>query len=137
MGMNKNLDTVIGYLKENNLDALRPGRNEVDGEAVYVNRLDYTTIPESEAIWEGHARYGDVHIMISGREQIGVTDVRDLERTVVREDADFIGYEGNVYNWYPMRDGDVLVVFPEDAHLVKVLLDEAMPVSRAVFKFAL
>ena len=34
-----------------------------------------------------------------------------------------------------MEADDVLIVFPEDAHMVKVELGGAMPVSRAVVKF--
>ena len=32
---------------------------------------------------------------------------------------------------------DVLIAFPEDAHMVKARLGQSMPVSRAVVKFKL
>ena len=129
------LDTAIAHLAQADLGLLAPGRNEVDGENVYINRLDYQTIPEEQAAWEGHARYGDIHIMLSGRERIGVSDVSELTRTVEKEADDFLGFEGPVRTWFSMEEGDVLIVFPEDAHMVKVQLGESMPVSRAVVKF--
>lgn len=134
-GLAPALDTAIDYLGRADLSTLAPGRNEVDGDSVFVNRFDYTTVPQAQAGWEGHARYGDIHIMISGRERIGVSDVSELTQTVRREAEDFLGFRGEARVWYPMEMGDVLIVFPEDAHMVKVQLGESMPVSRAVVKF--
>lgn len=137
LGLCPALDTAIRHLAQADLAELAPGRNEVDGDGVYINRLDYTTIPEERAAWEGHARYGDIHIMIEGQERIGVSDAAELTQTVRRDEEDFLGFEGPVRVWYPMQEGDVLIVFPEDAHMVKVQLGDAMPVSRAVVKFKL
>ena len=108
LGLCPALDTAIRYLARADLSGLAPGRNEVDG------------------------RYGDIHIMISGRERIGVSHVSQLARTAEREADDFLGFEGPVRVWCPMEEGDALIVFPEDAHMVKVQLDRPMPVSRAV-----
>lgn len=137
LGLCPALDTAIRHLAQADLASLAPGRNEVDGDNVYINRLDYTTIPEKQAAWEGHAHYGDIHIMITGQERIGVSDASELTQTVRKDDEDFLGFEGPVRSWYSMAADDVLIVFPEDAHMVKVQLGEAMPVSRAVVKFKL
>ena len=137
LGLCPALDIAIRYLEKTDLAGLAPGRNEVDGDGVFINRLNYETIPEDQAAWEGHARYGDIHIMISGRERIGVSDAGTLTRTAHKEEEDFVGFEGPVRVWYPMEKDDVLIVFPEDAHMVKVRLGESMPVSRAVVKFKL
>lgn len=131
------LDTAIDHLATADLTQLKPGRNEVDGDNVFINRFDYISVPEEQAIWEGHQRYGDIHIMVSGREKIGVTDTDSLRRTVWKEPEDFLGFEGPVYNWYPMDEEDVLIVFPEDIHKVRVCLGDCMPVTRAVVKFKL
>ena len=61
-GINKNLDTAIRYLIEKGTENLVPGRNDVDGDNVFVNEFSYMTIPESEAIFEAHFDYADVHI---------------------------------------------------------------------------
>lgn len=134
-GLTPALDTAIDYLGRADISTLVPGRNEVDGDNVYVNRFDYTTIPQTRAAWEGHVRYGDIHIMISGRERIGVSDISELAQIEQLEAEDFLGFEGAVRTWYAMGEGDVLIVFPEDIHMVKVELGESLPVSRAVVKF--
>lgn len=73
--------------------------------------------------------------MISGEERIGVSQPSQLKQTVYKENEDFLGFEGPVSTWFSMGKGDVLIVFPEDIHMVKVQLDRPLPVSRAVVKF--
>lgn len=134
LGVSDALDTAIRYLKTADLSQLQFGRNDVDGDNVYINRFDYNTLPLEKAAWEGHAQYADIHVLLSGEEKIGVTDVSRLKATTRDEATDFIGYEGPVETWFTMHPGDVLVVFPEDVHMVKVQLNGEAHVQKAVFK---
>ena len=134
LGISEALDTAIRYLKKADLTTLVKGRNEVDGDNVFINRFDYNTLPEGDAMWEGHAQYADIHVVLSGEEKIGVTDAARLTATIRDEASDFIGYEGDVETWFTMRPGDILVVYPEDVHMVKVQLKGESHVEKAVFK---
>lgn len=80
-GICPQLDTAIDYLLENGLELLVPGRNEVDGEDVFVNRFHYTTMPQEEAAFEAHEFYADIHLLAEGREYIGVTPIERLTVT--------------------------------------------------------
>lgn len=133
-GISAPLDTAIDYLACADLTQLAKGRNEVDGDNVFINRFDYTTLPEEEASWEGHIQYADIHVLLSGEERIGVTNAARLTATTRDEESDFVGYEGPVETWCTMRPGDILVVFPEDVHMVKVQLNGPALVEKAVFK---
>lgn len=133
-GISKAMDTAIDYLAEKDLSELTMGRNDVDGDQVYINRFDYTTMPEAEAAWEGHKYYADIHVVLEGEEKIGVTNASSLKAGVYEEAGDFIPYEGPVDSWVTMRPGDILVVFPEDVHMVKVQLNGPSQVKKAVFK---
>lgn len=133
-GISAPLDTAIDYLAAADLKQLTKGRNEVDGDNVFINRFDYTTLPEEEASWEGHIQYADIHVLLSGEERIGVTDAARLTVTTRDEESDFVGYEGPVETWFTMHPGDILVVFPEDVHMVKVQLNGPTLVEKAVFK---
>ena len=134
LGISEALDTAIRYLKKADLTTLVKGRNEVDGDNVFINRFDYNTLTEGDAMWEGHAQYADIHVVLSGEEKIGVTDAARLTATIRDEASDFIGYEGDVETWFTMRPGDILVVYPEDVHMVKVQLKGESHVEKAVFK---
>ena len=92
-------------------------------------------MPQEQAIWEGHAKYADIHVLLSGFEKIGVANVEALKMVGQKPDEDFIGYEGSVEAWFPMTTEDILIVFPEDAHMVKVMNGGSSLVEKACYKF--
>ena len=135
LGQSEGLDTAIRYLLSADLRQLVKGRNEIDGDKAFVNRFDYQTMTAEQAIWEGHIQYGDIHVLLSGQEQIGVTNVDMLTETVRKPEEDFVGFEGDVQSWFPMTTEDILIVYPEDIHKVKVIQGESCLVEKACFKF--
>ena len=135
LGISSSLDTAIRYLQNADLAQLQKGRNEIDGDQAFVNRFDYQTMPQEQAIWEGHIQYGDIHVLLSGQERIGVTNIEALKETVRKPEEDFVGFEGPVEVWFPMTTEDILIVFPEDVHMVKVIYEESTLVEKACFKF--
>ena len=135
LGMSSSLDTAIHHLLSTVLSQLHKGRNDIDGDQTFVNRFDYQTMPQEQAIWEGHAKYADMHVLLSGHEKIGVTNAAALKETARKPEEDFIGYEGDVQVWFPMTTEDILIVFPEDVHMVKVMDGESTLVEKACYKF--
>lgn len=134
LGQSEALDTAIRYLQTADLHSLAKGRNEVDGNQVFINRFDYQTMPQEQAIWEGHIQYADIHVLLSGQEKIGVSNVEALTETVRKTDEDFVGFEGPVETWFPMTTEDILIVYPEDIHMVKVTDGKSTLVEKACFK---
>lgn len=134
LGQSEALDKAIRYLQTADLRTLAKGRNEIDGDNVFVNRFDYQTMPQEQAIWEGHIRYADIHVLLSGREKIGVTNVELLKETIRKPEEDFVGFEGSVQSWFPMTPEDILIVYPEDIHMVKVMDGDSALVEKACFK---
>ena len=133
-GICPQLDTAIDYLLENGLELLVPGRNEVDGDNVFINRFNYTTMPEEKAAFEAHESYADIHLLAEGREFIGVTPMDRMSVTSVDREADNVVCHGPVEVKVPMEPGKVLIVFPEDAHLVKIENGGPVHVEKAVVK---
>jgi len=134
LGLSAEMDTAIRFLQSADLRSLAMGRNEIDGSRVFVNRFDYRTMPQEQAIWEGHVQYADMHVLLSGHEKIGVTNVEALTETVFKPDEDFKGFDGPVEVWFPMTTEDILIVYPEDIHMVKVLDGDSALVQKACFK---
>jgi len=135
LGQSKRLDTAIRHILSADLTQLTKGRNEVDGDQVFINRFDYQTMTPEQAIWEGHIQYADIHVLLSGHEKIGVTNVDALKVIVEKPEEDFVGYEGDVEVWLPMTTEDILIVYPEDVHMVKVIDRESTLVEKACYKF--
>ena len=133
LGICDNLDTAIRFLQENDLTKLAMGKNVIDGDAVYVNRFDYDTAPNP--ITEAHIRYIDIHIVLEGEEVVGVADVSVLQKVERKEEEDYIGYSGHFQSFNTLRPGDILIVFPEDAHSPKRMSQEVpVHVKKAVMK---
>ena len=135
LGQSPALDAAIHKILTCDLNELTMGRNEINGDETFVNRFDYDTIPQEEAKWEGHKAYGDVHVLLEGTERIGVSNVDSLIKTIEKPEEDFIGFRGEVQAWFPMTPDDVLIVYPEDIHMVKVSVAECVHVKKCCFKF--
>lgn len=135
LGMNSNLDAAIRHLLSADLSQLHEGRNDIDGDRAFVNRFSYQTVPQEQAIWEGHIEYADIHVLLSGYEKIGVANAEALKMVLQKPDEDFIGYEGGVDVWFPMTTEDILIVYPEDVHKVKVINGDSSLVEKACYKF--
>ena len=134
LGISQAMDTAIRHVLSADLTQLTKGRNEIDGNQTFVNRFDYQTMPQDQAIWEGHIQYADIHVLLSGQEMIGVTNIDALKETLRKPEEDFVGFEGQVQSWFPMTTEDILIVFPEDIHMVKVQDGESVLVEKACFK---
>lgn len=133
-GYLENLDIVIDFLEKSNLKDIPQGTTLIKGNDVFVNHFGYRTLPEKDALWEGHTEYADVHVILSGKEKIGISDCSELTEISRDTENDFVGYEGRVQVWCPVNDTKILIVFPEDVHMVKVMDEEASEVDKLVFK---
>ena len=134
-GLGEHLDKLIDYLTSHSLEELKNGRNEVDGDYAYINCFEYETLPEEETIFEAHEKYADIHMMISGKEKMGVSDVSVLTITKEDKEADYVLGNGPTENYVTLKPGAALIVFPEDAHKVKIMADGgAEHVRKAVGK---
>ena len=138
LGINPNLDAALRRLSEG-LNGLEPGcRYEMDGKNVWLSCYEYDTIPESESFYEAHRNYGDIHVMLTGSEKVCISRPDDLTETDgSKPDNDFYAYHGDAAHTLVLRPGTFLVVFPGDAHNIKMQVEGVETVRKAVFKFKL
>ena len=83
LGISKNLDTAIRFLREYDLNDLGKGKTVIDQDEVFVNHFCYQTVEEKDASWEGHIRYADMHILLSGNEKIGINNIPDSKLPII------------------------------------------------------
>lgn len=133
-GMGEYLDKAFDYLTEHSLESVEPGHYEIDGRQVYMNVLDYETIAEEEAFFEAHAKYADIHMVISGEELVGVSDMFRVAVKTFDKEKDLYEVEGPVEHYIRLVPGKALVVLPEDAHKLKLTMGQPSAVRKAVIK---
>ena len=80
--------TAYDFLSRTDLAALPLGRNEIDGDDVYANVLEYDTVPAGEKELEAHRDYYDVQFVFSGEELLQYTPCAGLQTVQEYDEAD-------------------------------------------------
>lgn len=65
-GIHPNLDTAIDFLTTHDLDKLPNGRQDVDGDDVFVKVMDAEYQTADSAPFEAHRLYADIQISLTG-----------------------------------------------------------------------
>jgi len=131
-GIHPRLDGVLDRLNEAFLATVGPKTMELEGDKLYVTRFTYETLPREETFFEAHKRYLDVHLMVQGEERVELASPGGL--TMFEHQDDFYAYRGEAEQSLVLRPGSFLVVFPEDAHRIKIQVNGPATVSKVVFK---
>lgn len=130
-GLKEILD-VLADIHEDNMPA---ERLVIDEERSFINPVHLTTKPLSETHFEAHRRYADVHCVVSGTEEIIVSDIHKVkEIQPFSQENDFGLYDGEAGTVCILRPGDFLVCFPQDAHRVAIAPKDPAPVAKLVGK---
>ncbi len=133
-GIHPNLDLALEHITEKYLDSVGYDRVELKGSDVYATRFTYETVPEEESFFEAHQKYLDIHIMLSGSERVEIAPPEKLTEFDRVEANDFYAYRGEGDYRLVLSPGDFLVVFPNDAHRIKMRVNGPETVTKAVFK---
>lgn len=134
VGISAELDEAIAYIQSKKWQTVKLGRNEIAGDKIFLNRFNYQTMDEQQCSFEAHIDYIDIHMLQSGHEKIGVSDVSRLLETERMEEKDYIGYQGKIESRCSMDPDKILIVFPEDAHMVKIREKVEETVEKIVIK---
>ncbi len=132
LGISENLDLALNYIIEH-LDTM-PDEIELKGRDVRAFHCTYETIPDSEGFFEAHDRFADIQIMRSGCERVAVSSVNRLTVDEAQPENDFWRMSGPEEASIVLRPDSFLVVFPGDAHKLKLMLGKPETVTKAVFK---
>lgn len=136
--LSQNMERAVDFLQTVDLTALPTGRIEISGDDVYANHFSYETVPlSSELQFEAHQRYLDLHVPISGCEQIALASAADLIETKILEDEDAVLYMGEPKDFLTLESGNFLLLYPGEGHLPKLISKTATKVDKLVLKIAL
>ena len=133
-GIHPNLDLALRHITPDFLSGVGEERVCLKGNDVYATRFTYETVPEEESFFEAHKKYLDIHIMVDGSEGVEIAPPEALAEFDRIEANDFYAYRGPASWKLALSPGDFLVVFPNDAHRIKMQLDGPETVSKVVFK---
>jgi biofilm protein TabA len=120
MVMNALFEKAIEFLRREGWRGHPDGKIPIDGNAVYAMLQSYETKTPRETVpFEGHRKYIDVQYVIEGKETIFWIPTSGLTPTTPYDDAKDIWFcqltrEGSTP--VVLSAGQLMVLFPEDAH---------------------
>ncbi|WP_122641598.1 YhcH/YjgK/YiaL family protein [Luxibacter massiliensis] len=122
------------------LDELDPSAPSLDhtcfgDSSVHGNLVSLTTKPAKDCIFEAHKNFIDLHYILKGTEKIATADITALAvQTPYDADKDIGFYTGEKAGEYSLTQGDFMVCFPSDAHMVAIMNKEPEFVEKIVVK---
>ena len=132
-GIHPELDKALDYLTPEFLDQVPTEKTLLDGENLFVTKFHLETVPFEQTFYESHRKYLDIQIVTEGAERVDIAHPDTLECT--EEKGDFFGYTGEAEQSVILRPGNFLVVFPGDAHRLRIPVEQpGEAFTRIVFK---
>lgn len=112
-GLNANLDKLIDFVLSRDIEALNPGRNDIDGDLCWASS-NVAPLTETNDVFERHMEYIDLQIPIDDGEIITITPVDDLEWPPFDTETAFT--KGPAGTRLDFKPGTFGIFFPGDAH---------------------
>lgn len=78
-GINPNFKKAFEFIINNNLNELKVGNYEIDGDKVFAFVQEYTTQAAVDKRWESHEKYIDIQYIIDGEEVMGYVPIHSLK----------------------------------------------------------
>ena len=137
-GIHKGFKQVFDFINTNDLTAMELGKHTIDGDAIFVVLMEYTTQPVSECKSETHKKYIDIQYMITGEEQIGIVSLDgEIPTTPYNEEGDFMFYTLPTLPQIQLKTEHFAIFFPDDIHQTMIEIDQPKKLRKAVFKIRL
>lgn len=127
-------DQAFAFLKDQELENLQPGKYPIDGTNVYAFVSEMSNLEFDKTTWESHRKYNDIQYVISGKENIGVTNPESVTQWGEYDEANDIMFHKAEGNVLPFRPGVFFLFFPRDLHRPCIKVVGFDPVKKLVIK---
>ena len=128
------LKACFDYISKNDLKSFEKGCYEINGKDLFVNIVEYETTTEDKRFWESHKYYLDLHFILENEEIININFIDNMKQKTFVEEEDFFPLEGNKKSSIVLQEGDFLILYPNDAHMTAVKVNESKKIKKAIFK---
>ncbi len=135
---NPHIKMVMRFIETNDLFKLPLGKTVIDESNVYVIRESYEPRALDLCYFEGHEKYADIQLVLSGKEALGYRFKNNDDDIVVTDpyddQKDVAKYQITDFTKVVLEDGMFALVNPDDLHMPKLKLDDSRQVEKIVFK---
>jgi len=128
-------DQAFHFLKTVNLKELPLGKQELEGEHLFISVAAYYGKQKTDALYETHKKYVDIQYVIEGEEIIGLTT---LDKVTVKEpynqEKDIAFYDFDGGNYLKASPEKFFLFFPEDVHRPFITTGDSVLIKKIVVK---
>jgi YhcH/YjgK/YiaL family protein len=141
MAMSPAMRRALDWLQSVRGTDLADGRVEIDGVEAYALVQSYDSKPAGDRPrFEAHRKYVDLQVVVAGRERFGWAPLAQMEPTdEYSPEKDVV--HGTVTSdaavFVPLSAGQVMVLYPSDAHAPGLADGAPSPVKKIVLKVRL
>lgn len=133
--ISKNLSTAIDFILKTDLHNLPMGRTEIDGENVYVTKMEIVAKEEDALPFEAHRKYMDIHVDLEGQEVLCISnhsDLLPLESYKVESDYELFNSEKNTVKVI-LKNKSFVIIDVCEAHKPGIFHSDKK-ITKCVFK---
>lgn len=128
-------EQAFHFLKSANLQELPLGKQELEGEHLYVSVAEYFGKQKPDALYESHKKYIDIQYIIKGEEIMGLTTLDKVTvRTPYNEEKDIAFYDFDGGDYLKATPEKFFLFFPEDVHRPSITTGDSVLVRKIVVK---
>lgn len=132
--ISENLKKGFEFLTNTDLQNIEIGRYEIDGKTVFALVSEYDSKPHQDCRLEAHQAYTDIQYIVSGKEAIGFSTLKNQEVTLpYNAEKDIVFFSGET-NQLILEAGMFAVFFPQDVHRPCMQIDGPEKVKKVVVK---
>ena len=125
---------AYAFLRAHDIDALPPGRYEIDEAGAFALISEYASRALAECFIECHRRYIDIQLLTRGREGVGYCRRNAGAELPYDAEKDYLKLEGEI-DLLTLEPGVFAIFFPDDGHMPMIHLEELpSTVKKVVFK---
>lgn len=128
-------DQAFHFLKTADLKNLPLGKQELEGEHLFVSVAEYYGKKKEDALFESHKKYIDIQYVIKGAEIMGLTTLDNAKVTQpYNEEKDIAFYDFDGGDYYKATPDNFFMFFPEDVHRPSITTGDSVQVKKIVVK---
>ncbi|GAB3995827.1 hypothetical protein GCM10028807_36980 [Spirosoma daeguense] len=130
-------EKAFAFLKNTDFTRLRPGKYPIDDENVFATISEGPPREISNAKWEAHQYYTDIHFVVKGKEKIGIIPFENVKSNVAmayKPENDIAFYNTDQGQFYVAEPGVFYIVTPTEAHNPANKVDGYDGVKKVVVK---
>lgn len=134
-GLGPRFKRALTYVTTVDVGALAAGTYEIDGRQVYAMVQEYQSKRQADGRWEAHRQYIDLQFIVAGTERIGFAPVGRMAAGSYDKERDFEVPSGDG-EFLTLRAGDFMLIWPGEAHMPGMAVNDPAPVKKVVVKIA-